>query len=151
VYALASCGASVVLANRTLERARELARWFGKMGMEISVVSMGELRGVVYGVDIIVNATSVGLHDDSSPIEDVGSSRLVVDLVYRRFGETPLVRLARSRGCEVVDGLVVLVHQGVHSFRIWTGVEVSRDEVDWLLGMLRRGLIQPPGPVPDAP
>jgi shikimate 5-dehydrogenase len=71
--------------------------------------------------ELLVNATSVGLHPDDIldglPLVD---ARVVVDLVYGAE-PTPFARWARERGARLVDGLEVLVWQGARSFEIWTG------------------------------
>jgi shikimate dehydrogenase len=114
VYALKQAGAHVSVWNRTPERAEELARHFD--------VTVG-----AQPADIIVNCTSIGLHDPeitfkALPVgaDDLGAGRLVVDLVYRHGG-TLLLNSARANGARVVDGLEVLVAQGAASLERWTG------------------------------
>jgi shikimate dehydrogenase len=116
VWALKDAGASdVAVWNRTAERARELdARAVERPGP----------------AEIVVNATSVGLHDDdlsSLPLDTVGTPQLACDLVYRPAGETPFAAWAARVGARVVDGLEVLVRQGALSFEIWTGREAPLD------------------------
>jgi shikimate dehydrogenase len=117
VWALRDAGAAdVAVWNRTPERARELgARAVERPGP----------------ADIVVNATSVGLHDDdlsTLPLDAVGSPELACDLVYRPAGETPFAAWAsRAGAARVVDGLEVLVRQGALSFQIWTGHEAPVD------------------------
>ena len=112
VYALTQAGAHVRIWNRTPERARQLAEEFG--------AGIGSEPG-----DIIVNCTSVGLHEPTFkplPIQadDLGVGRTVVDLVYRNGG-TLLLNTAKANGAEVVDGLEILVAQGAASLERWTG------------------------------
>lgn len=115
-YALREAGAAVTVWNRNRERADRLA---ADLGVEASERPAG--------AQLLVNCTSVGLDDRTSPFKDLplsadGLARYtcVVDLVYRDGG-TELLREAQRRGCRVVDGLEVLVHQGALSFEIWTG------------------------------
>ena len=96
------------------ERAQALADEFG------AIVSAEP-------ADIVVNCTSVGLHDPSAtfkelPIEadDLGAGCTVVDMVYRNGG-TLLLNAAKANGAEVVDGLEILVAQGAASLERWTG------------------------------
>jgi shikimate 5-dehydrogenase len=80
---------------------------------------------------LIVNATPLGQHETSVPGTDVsvavdttalGLGVTVVDLAYRGDGaETPLCAIARERGARVIDGLDVLVGQGIHAFELLTG------------------------------
>jgi len=121
-WALREAGAEVAVWNRTPARAAALADQLG-------------VRHVTRptAVDLLVNATSVGLEQsdrlDELPLVDAA---LVVDLVYGE-GPTPLVRWATDRGVRTVDGLEVLVRQGTLSLELWTGrrapVEAMRNAV----------------------
>lgn len=115
-YALREAGCAVTVWNRSPDRARRLAA-----DLEV------EASERVEAAELLVNCTAVGLDDRSSPFKDLPLSAdgleryaCVVDLVYRDGG-TELLREAQRRGCRVVDGLEVLVHQGALSFEIWTG------------------------------
>jgi shikimate dehydrogenase len=84
-------------------------------------------------VDGLVNATSVGMRpiENASlvPANILGNFPVVMDIVYDPL-ETRLLREAKSAGCEVINGLSMLLHQGVAQFEAWTGqdapVEVMR-------------------------
>ena len=74
------------------------------------------------GVDVLINATPLGLKDtDPSPlnISLIPRTITVCDLIYR---DTALLRAASERGCRTLNGLGMLLHQGVLAFEIWTGV-----------------------------
>ena len=76
------------------------------------------------GADVVVNATPV----TDSVLVELRPEHRIVDLAYRPDGSpTELVRAARSLGCDVVDGLDVLVRQGAASFERWTGVAAPVD------------------------
>jgi shikimate dehydrogenase len=120
-WALASAGADVAIWNRTPDRAEALAAEVGARAVE---------RPGAF--DILVNCTSVGLHDPEAtfkalPLEadELSAGSLVVDMVYRAGG-TRLLEAARTRGARVVDGLEILVAQGAASFERWTGLEAPR-------------------------
>lgn len=73
--------------------------------------------------DVVINCTSVGMGDDrSTPLEvdRLSPSSAVVDLVYHPI-ETALLADARRRGCAVVGGLGMLVHQAARQQEIWLG------------------------------
>jgi len=117
VWALKDAGASdVAVWNRTPERAR---------GLGARVVERPE------AADIVVNATSVGLHDDdlsSLPLDAVGVPAVACDLVYRGDGSaTPFTAWASRAGARVVEGIEVLLRQGALSFEIWTGRDAPLD------------------------
>jgi shikimate dehydrogenase len=135
IYALLRAGAEVVLCNRTLERADALALSFASASLP-SVPTVRPLTNSVLEEEIercqlMVNTTSVGMapDDGGSPWpEDVplASGLVVFDLVYAPL-ETRLLRQARAVGAEVVDGLQMLVCQGVEAFRLWTGIAPPRE------------------------
>ncbi|NPA84539.1 MAG: shikimate dehydrogenase [Crenarchaeota archaeon] len=108
--------AHVTIFNRTPERARELARLFGVEARSLSEV--GEIRKH----DVVINATPVGMDGSSSPVppEALTKGQVVVDMIYRPL-YTPLLKMARERGAVAVNGLKMLVVQGVESERIWLG------------------------------
>lgn len=73
--------------------------------------------------DILINCTSLGMGTDgSTPIDTsaIPGDVVVVDLVYHPL-ETPLMRAATERGCHVVGGLGMLVHQAARQQEIWLG------------------------------
>jgi shikimate dehydrogenase len=123
VWALREAGAAeVAVWARTRARAEEVA---GELGAAVA----GAPRP---GLDVLVNATSVGLDTrmrDADALralglEGVDPPALVVDLVYRADGgPTPVAAWAARGGAEVVGGLEVLVRQGARSFRLWTGID----------------------------
>lgn len=120
VWALHSQGASVAIAARRADRARELAEEFG---VAISAWPPAP------GWDLLVNTTPVGTWPDTqgSPLEpaDVRGGT-VYDLIYNPE-ETALLKQARSNGADVIGGLEMLVGQACHQFEWWTGRVAPRD------------------------
>lgn len=121
VPALVAGGARVTIANRTRARAVDLAA--------AGAIGVSGWPEDLAGWDLIVNATSLGLHDED-PLAGVAlpASLVVYDLVPTAR-ETPLVRRARGAGCRVVDGLAMLLHQAAKSFTLWTGENAPMDEM----------------------
>lgn len=121
-WALADAGAAEVLVvNRTRERAEVAAGLAGPVGR---VAEPAE----VAGVDLVVNATSVGMGsapgaEGPIPLDPalLGSHQVVVDLVYQPR-RTPLLRAAEAAGARPVDGIGMLVHQAALSIHRWTGI-----------------------------
>jgi shikimate dehydrogenase len=116
-------GCDVTICNRTRERADRLAARF-----PVVTGTSDSAAGAVHDAAIVVNATTVGLHDDLQPvpIDALPCGVVVVDLVYRPGG-TPWVRAARACGVVARDGLAMLVEQGALSFERWFGMEAPRD------------------------
>ena len=126
-FALAGIGCEIVIANRTRERAVELASGLGRV-FETGTFRVAEPDGqaLIPGVDLVVNTTSVGMHPDVDGIpiapELLRPGLLVYDLVYNP-ARTRLVVEAERRGASAVTGLKMLVYQGALSFEMWTGIE----------------------------
>jgi len=125
---LARAGAQrIVLANRSLDRARHLATWVAARypACEVTAQALHPRWQVneVPEIRLLVNTTSVGLHS-SDPLLFAYSSLpaqiMVCDLIYNP-PETALLRVARSRGCRTTNGMGMLVHQGALAFERWTG------------------------------
>jgi len=119
-FALADAGAAVHVANRTVERAEALAA-------DLRGATAGGLDSLgtrVPDADLLVNATSVGMEEDRSPVpaDALHGDLAVLDAVYRPL-DTRLLREARERGATTIDGAWMLLYQGVEAFERWTGRE----------------------------
>ncbi len=117
-FGLADEGVSVHIANRTVGRAETLAD-------EIRNASSGGLSGLedrLAGADLLVNATSVGMESNATPVPKsaLHGDLTVLDAVYAPI-ETRLLREADSVGAATIDGAWMLLFQGVEAFEIWTG------------------------------
>lgn len=130
VYALLSAGAPEVrITNRTRQRAEIIREQFGA---KITVVDWSKVNSAMEGVNVIVNTTSLGMEGkpdlnvklDAAPIE-----ALVTDIVYTPL-KTGLLLQAEARGMRIVDGLGMLLFQGIPGFDGWFG---TRPEVDQAL------------------
>lgn len=126
VYGLARAQAQVAIVNRTRSRAEGLAADLkSAAGIDgIQVMTLDE--AAVWGMSLIVNCTSVGLHPhvEQSPWpEDLPfpENVTVYDTVYRP-ATTALMRQCRARGGRAISGLGMLARQGALSFELWTGV-----------------------------
>jgi len=132
--ALAGCR-KITIVNRDEERGRVLEELFGgklrkavkAMGqdLDVSYVPWQGDFGVPQGTDIVVNATSIGLFPDVDariPIamETVSAGMIVADVIPNP-PITRFVREARAKGCRVIDGLGMLVEQGVIGVEYWAG------------------------------
>ncbi len=115
-------GASLSIWNRTIETAYAVAP-LGPPATRVEEFMAEALRGA----DVVVNATSVGLHDDQVIVNPAVLRRdaACLDLVYRP-DVTPWVRLARASGRPALDGLAMLVGQGARAFERWFGIAPDR-------------------------
>ncbi len=87
---------------------------------------------------VLVNATSIGLTSDDSPIPDetLNPELLVLDLIY---AGTKLLRDAAAAGCTVADGELMLLHQGAAAFTLWTGQPAPLELMQERLAEARAG------------
>lgn len=136
--------ASITIVNRSDTRGVELAELISsRTPARAHFVSWERAYAVPDDADVLVNATSIGLAPDidALPKVDLASLRagLVVADVIPNPPRTPLLREAEARGATVLDGLGMLVNQGVVSIRHWTGVDadpaVMRATVEALFGV----------------
>ncbi len=128
---LAFAGAKrIIVVNRDEDRGRDLVNLLDSMTKTSAelVVSQGVYK-IPAEVEIVVNATSVGLYPniDACFDLDVESLRpaLVVADVIPNPPRTRLIREAEAHGCRVLDGLGTIVDQGVIGIKYWTGVDVD--------------------------
>jgi len=126
-FILAEAGASLVILNRTLYRAKELASQIAQdcqRKIEAMTLNEANLKRAFDRADILVNTTSVGMTPDvdRSPVPGnlLGSRLVVSDIVYNPL-ETRLLREAKAAGARTIDGLDMLVWQGALAFEKWTG------------------------------
>lgn len=127
---------SLVIANRTVEKAEQLAREFDELG---PVVASG-FAWLQEPVDVIINATSASLAGELPPIADslVEAGRTVCyDMMYGKE-PTPFCQWATRLGAaQVLDGLGMLAEQAAEAFLVWRGV---RPDTAPVLAELRRQL-----------
>lgn len=126
-FGLADEGMTVEIANRTVERAHELADDVpGASGH-----GLDSLSTLLADADVLVNATSVGMDEDRSPVpaDALHGDLAVLDAVYSPI-ETRLLREASATGARTVDGAWMLLYQGVEAFERWTGREAPVEEMN---------------------
>ena len=116
---LAQSPALVVIANRTVERAGELAAHFASLG-EVRAVSLERIPANAYG--LVINATSTSTRGEPLALADevLPSAALAYDMAYGDAAR-PFLERARARGMRVSDGLGMLVEQAAESFQLWRG------------------------------
>ncbi|HOM80244.1 MAG: shikimate dehydrogenase [Armatimonadetes bacterium] len=148
VVSLARAGASAItIANRTLSRAEVLAELGNEWGCKTTrgvSLDAGGLRECIREAEILVNATSVGMHPRADapllvPEDGLHPNLFVYDLIYNP-PVTRLMAAAQRRGARAANGLRMLVLQGAASFRIWTG---QQPPVAVMERALRQALSQP--------
>jgi shikimate dehydrogenase len=126
-FGLADEGMGVAIANRTVEKAHALAA-------EVPSASghgLDDLDELLADASVLVNATTVGMKEDRSPVpaDALHADLAVLDAVYDPI-ETRLLREAADAGATTVDGAWMLLYQGVEAFERWTGADAPVEEMN---------------------
>ena len=132
----------IVVFNRHLHRAEGLVKHFARSAAHMELRAMPWHESIIESelakTKILVNATSIGLTNDVSPIpaEIIPPNLLVLDLIYNR---TRFLREAEAAGCTVMDGETMLLHQGAAAFTLWTGQPAPLEVMSRALAEARAG------------
>ena len=123
-FALADEGVDVHIANRTVSRAETLA----DAVPNASAHGLDALDSLLADADVLVNATSVGMESDETPVPKAAlhADLAVLDAVYDPI-ETRLLREASAVGARTIDGAWMLLFQGVEAFELWTDRDAPVD------------------------
>ncbi|HZH11382.1 MAG TPA: shikimate dehydrogenase [Microvirga sp.] len=115
----------IVIANRTIAKAEEVARDLeSHSDVKLEVHVWEDLDRVLRQTQLIVNTTSLGMAGQPPLLMDLANAprnAIVSDIVYVPL-KTPLLAAAEARGLRTVDGLGMLLHQAVPGFERWFGV-----------------------------
>jgi shikimate dehydrogenase len=111
-----------IVANRSKKKGEGLSKELGCDYLPIS--SLVRMKAGELEADVIINATSLGMvpRDRETPIPKklLKEGMMVMDIVYQPL-QTKLLREAKEKGCLTINGLEMLVRQGVAQSEIWTG------------------------------
>ena len=112
--------ASLTIANRTLSKAATLVDELNAASMSIDEHSIETCRTteLTGAYDLIINATSIGLTEETLPIADSLNTRYAYDMMYGRT--LPFLEHFEQRGAQISDGYGMLVNQAALSFEHWT-------------------------------
>jgi shikimate dehydrogenase len=122
--------ARITLVNRDETRGRELAALLSsRVGVAVDFVPWNRTFRLPEATELLVNATSVGLFPDTEArldldFESLRAGMIVADVIPNP-PRTHLLRSAEKKGCEVIDGLEMLVGQGVIGIKYWTGADAD--------------------------
>ncbi|MFQ1700300.1 shikimate dehydrogenase [Loktanella agnita] len=127
IVGLADAGVpEIFLSNRTRLKADGLKAEFGA---RIKVVDWVKAGAMLANATTVINSTSLGMtgaQDFKVSLEALRPDAVVTDIVYNPL-QTEFLKQAAAKGCRTVDGLGMLLHQGVPGFERWFG---KRPEVD---------------------
>jgi len=128
---LALAGAAkIIVLNRDPKRGQEVVDLINtKTGTSAELVTWNSTYSIPIEVEIVINATSIGLFPDvnanlSIAFDSLRSGVVVADVIPNP-PTTNLLREAKARGCITLDGLGMLVNQGVIGIKYWTGIDAD--------------------------
>ncbi len=123
----------ITIANRNLARAEKLAADFSTEAIELASIDASLLAKV----DILINSTPIGSHlasEDSEQlaalVKDLPKSAVIFDMVTK---ETDLISAGKSKGLKTIEGPRMLLYQALEQFRLFTGVEAPKDDMETAL------------------
>ncbi len=131
-FQLALNRANVYISNRTFEKALKLSDEIRKKtGTKSFAIPLDRkiLREKIKEMDIVIQATSVGMYPNTNETllyrEDFRKDLIVMDIVYNPL-ETRFLKEAKKAGAKTIDGLGMLIYQGIESLKIW--FEIMNEE-----------------------
>lgn len=128
-YYLCTEASSVYLYDIDKEKVNSLKAHLNKLKGNVHILEniSEQNKHIISSIDIIINATPLGLKtDDPLPIDInlLNKDHIVCDLIYK---DTPLLKEALKKGCKTINGLGMLLWQGVFAYEIWTGIKPPVD------------------------
>ena len=117
---------NINIVNRDQNRLNKVIELGKKMGLNCSPLDYNDinlLRETSLKSNLIINTTSIGLNNESSPLKSnfMMKNAFVFDIIYRPL-YTDLLRNAKEAGSNIIFGYEMLIHQAAKSFEIWTKV-----------------------------
>jgi len=115
---------SITIANRTLDNADKIAKFSKDLGVVAHSTKIESVGDTAKNYDVIINATPIGLKNESCPIslEGINSKTIVYDIVYMPLN-TDFLKKAKEKGATLIYGYEMLLGQAVRAFEIWHGME----------------------------
>ena len=128
IFALKKMSVSkITISNRTKQKAENLKKQF----KELNILNWGEIPEF----DLIINATSVGLNNESIGLDfsNTGKKKLFFDVIYNPR-ETIFLKTAKQQGNKTENGKLMFIYQALLAFNVWHGIKPEiNDEVINLL------------------
>ena len=133
----------ITVVNRSKERGSELAELLrDKLHLNAEFTLWTGDYAIPSSTDVVINGTSIGLYDGDARLaidtDSLSPDMVVADVIFNP-PRTRFLRDAEARGCRVIDGLGMLVNQGIVGIEYWTGItpdaEVMRRALEDALGL----------------
>lgn len=135
-------GGNLTIANRNIERGLRLKNQLEKLyDVSINAVKPNKLNA---SFDVIINSTPIGMYPNiyeyPVSLSILEKAELVYDLIYNPY-KTKLLQLGSQFGAKVINGLSMLIYQGLKSLEIWTGELASSEEEKELYNKVKKIII----------
>ncbi|HJM79759.1 MAG TPA: shikimate dehydrogenase [Nitrosopumilus sp.] len=107
------------IVNRTIANANELSKFATRIGLSTNVKKIENVKNL-QDYDVIINSTSLGLKNESSPIsfKQINENTIVYDIVYSPMN-TDFIKKAKEKKLEIIYGYEMLLGQATRAFEIW--------------------------------
>lgn len=146
-FLCSQCGAKkIYICNRTMEKAQEVAMEIRERAEfnEITAISYEDIAELPGDKFLAIQCTSVGLHPNvadvvlaDGPVYD--RIHTGVDLIYRPY-ETQFMKLVKAHGGKTMNGLKMLLYQGIIAFELWNGCDVTEEQAEPILQKMKEEL-----------
>lgn len=115
---------SITISNRTKEKATSLVQFAKKIGVNANAISLDEIGNSISEYKFIVNATSIGLKNEQTPLptDTLSQDSVVYDIVYMPMN-TDLIKKSKEKGATIIYGYEMLLGQASRAFEIWHGTK----------------------------
>jgi shikimate dehydrogenase len=125
----------ILILNRNMDKAEHLAQNVVSLGGKAAGALLQKGHWL-HEVDLLIQTTPIGMNGESYPfdLDGINSSAWVVDLIYHP-AVTPFLEDAESQGCQTINGLEMLLYQGVLAWNFWLNIEAP-------VSVMRRALRQ---------
>lgn len=123
-----------IIANRTMQRAQDLAKFASNLGVDSEPILLEDVNKHTAKCKFIVNATSIGLKGEPSPIlaNSINPEHIVYDIIYMPM-DTDLITQAKKNSATVVYGYEMLLGQACLAFEIWHKIKAPYDAMQRVL------------------
>lgn len=119
---------NITIANRTKQKAEELSQFAKKLGIDARSITLEDVGESASEYKFVINATSVGLKNEASPIstKSIDSNSVIYDIVYMPI-QTDFIKKSKENGATVIYGYEMLLGQAVRAFEIWHKIKAPYD------------------------
>ena len=140
-FEILRAGGHLTIATRNIDKAKDLKE--DLLEFYDTTINTLQINEINQTFDIIINSTPVGMYPniDESPLDEklLQGSELVYDMTYNPY-ETKFLSLGKKAGAKAINGLAMLLYQGLKSMEIWTGESSTSEEENYIFETLKNKL-----------